>query len=69
MNPDRNDWKKYIDVDLPQTGEITSEVVERNSLLLLSGRYIGDVRIALGMVWTDKEYESYRERVLSTPLP
>ncbi len=67
MNQDRSDWKKYIDIDLPQMGEITSEVVEMTSNLAV--RYGGDTRMFLGLIWTDKEYESFRERVLSTPLP
>jgi len=61
------DWKEVIYEDFPRL-EITEEVI-RNSVQMSQRGYRTDFRIATGRVWTDKDYEARRMRVLSTPLP
>ncbi|GMV93132.1 MAG: hypothetical protein AMXMBFR82_29100 [Candidatus Hydrogenedentota bacterium] len=62
-----SDWKGLIDVDLPEIGPVTTDVVKKAHGL--SDRIRGSVRLALGLIWTDKDYEEYRNKVLKRPLP
>lgn len=57
--------KKVILTDFPDFGPITDEVKKDN----LPKKFTGGVRINQGFYRTDKEYEEYREKILSTPLP
>jgi hypothetical protein len=59
--------KKVIDSPLPVSKEVTSKT--REDTVKESRRFRGSVRISCGKFWSDKEFESYRERILSTPLP
>ncbi len=60
-------WREVISADFPKI-EITQATIKENMMLARRG-YRADMRIATGKVWTDKEYEAYRARVLATPLP
>jgi len=56
-----------IDMDFPDTGPITDDVIKRN---LEKGRYLrGSVRLMHGLIWTDEDYRRHREEVLARPLP
>ncbi|MBU1136168.1 MAG: hypothetical protein KJ559_01525 [Nanoarchaeota archaeon] len=62
--------RDVIGVDLPEDIEITERTKQTMVECAQSGRYLIDnVRIATGRIFTDKEYEERRERILSTPLP
>jgi hypothetical protein len=59
-----DDWRDVINKDFPKV-EVTSETI-RNSVRMAERGYRSDVRVA---VYTSKEFERYRTRVLNTPLP
>lgn len=59
-------WIDLIDVDLPDYGPITQKTIEETQKG--GSRSRGSVRVSMGKVWTDKEYEQRRNRVLNTPL-
>jgi hypothetical protein len=60
-------WREVVMVDFPPSGPITRKSV---ALALKEGsRFRGSMRVSTGRVWTDREFEKYREKVLSTPLP
>ena len=61
------DWREVINEDFPRI-EVTEETI-RNSVRMAQRGYRTDVRVAMGRVYTDKEYEARRQRVLSTELP
>ena len=64
------DWKPFITRDLPEVGPITEETVVVTRAAACSGRYSGgNVRVAIGRIYTTKEYEAMRERILARPLP
>jgi hypothetical protein len=58
--------RDVTDVDFPDV-EITRELRDD----ILKGKQVisGDMRIAMGKFYTDKEWESRRKKVLSRPLP
>jgi len=60
-------WVDWIDVDFPERGPITQKTVEETKRL--SSKFRGNVRISTGRIYTDEEYQRYRQRVLGTPLP
>ena len=44
--------------------------IDRNELIKNSDRYrIGSVRLAMGRVCTQEEFEEEKQRILSKPLP
>ena len=57
--------KKIMDTDFPHR-PIMSPVDVANLPLRLRPR---DVRVSMGLYRSDEEYEEWREKVLSTPLP
>jgi hypothetical protein len=62
-------WDEVMNKDWPEmkVTERTRATMER---LASCGRYLVDnVRLAFGRIYSSKKYESYRQRVLSTPLP
>lgn len=57
----------FLNVDLPEVGPITQEMVQatqENSIV-----YGANARTAMGRIWTTKEYEVRRQRILNIPLP
>ena len=61
------DWKKVINVKMPEVGPITKKSIDETKKN--SHRFRGSTRVSTGRVWTDREYEIWREKVLNTPLP
>lgn len=53
--------------DFPRPGPVTEETLAVTADE--SERFRGSVRLSSGRVWTDKDYEAYRGRVLATKLP
>ena len=49
--------------DQPVT-EAALREIEKNA-----GKYRGSVRLAIGRIYTDQEFEQRRQRVLAQPLP
>jgi len=43
--------------------------IDRNLTLEFSAKHRGSVRLAMGLFYTDKEWEAIRKKVLGTPLP
>ena len=64
--PGTEEWNRILNADLPnyKVTEETRKTAKRNAL-----RYRSSVRLAMGNIYTDEEFEAYREKVLSTPLP
>jgi len=63
----KKNWVDLIDQDLPEFGSITEEsirVAEQEPY-----RFRGSVRMSSGMIWTDTEYEIFRENELKKTLP
>ena len=60
-------WHEVVNVNMPEQPRITAEIREKT--MKASPRFKGDVRPALGLLWTDEEYEHPRSEVLGTPLP
>lgn len=61
------DWKEVIDSDFPYL-KITEET--RQTMVEYSRTHsVGNTRLAMGRFYTDLRYETWKERVLSTPLP
>ncbi len=56
-----------LDKKIPDRGPITKEVVD--CILKEASRFRGGVRLSIGRIWTNKEYDERRKRILSTPLP
>jgi hypothetical protein len=65
--PRLKDWREVIGLDFPEV-EITDATVQ-NAVQMSQRGYRTDMRIATGRVWTDKDYETRRAKILSTPLP
>jgi len=63
----QQDWRNLIKVDNPTVGPVTKKTVE--CAKRLSHRFRGSMRMALGKIITDKEYEARRKKALNTPLP
>ena len=64
------DWTSFITRDMPEVGPITDETVAVTKAAACSGRYSGcNARVAMGRIYTTKEYEAWRKEVLSRPLP
>ena len=61
-------FREIVDRDLPDWGIITKET-KQETIKSCVRTPCGDVRIAMGMFYTTKEYEAIRNQVLSTPLP
>lgn len=62
------EWKDVITEDFPQIEEVTRRTIKYSASMARRG-YRASMRVATGRVHTDREYESYRRRVLNTPLP
>jgi hypothetical protein len=58
------DLRELYDVDFPEI-----EITERTKEIARESNIRGDARIAIGLFYTDKGYESHRKRVLRKPLP
>jgi len=52
---------------MPEQPRITAEIREKT--MKASPRFKGDVRPALGLLWTDEKYERPRSEVPGMPLP
>jgi hypothetical protein len=61
------DWQEVIDSRFPAVGPITEET--RRQIVRESFALRGSVRLTMGRVWTDREYEKRRSKVLGSPLP
>ena len=61
------EWREVLTTDLPGDVPVTSNTV---GMALAQGRrYRGSMRISTGRIWTSKDYEKQRAKVLATPLP
>jgi hypothetical protein len=67
LEPKLKDWEKIINLDFPPV-EFTKET-RQQMIEYAKSHNVGDARLAMGIFYTDAEYESEREKVLSTPLP
>ena len=65
MNP--LNWKDLIKKDMPKMGPITDETVD--CTLNNASRFRGSMRVSTGRIWTDKDYDERRKRVLNAKLP
>jgi len=61
------DWADVINADFPDP-EITPSSREK-TIKYAQGHIVDNVRVAQGRFYTGKEYEAWRARILSTPLP
>jgi hypothetical protein len=61
------DWRKLIETDFPESGEITEETRERT--VREARRFRGSVRVSEGRFPTDAEYEERRKKILNKKLP
>ncbi len=62
------DWREVVFDDWPRICNITKRTIER--MVKYAERYlVDDMRLATGRVKIDTEYEAWRERTLSRPLP
>ena len=61
------DWKEVIHLDFPQH-PVTQRTIEQ-SVKYARTRGRGNVRIFRGLIYTDKSFEQYRQRVLAKDLP
>jgi hypothetical protein len=60
-------WRDVLNVDFPESRPVTKSTV---SLAKKEGRrFRGSMRVSTGRIWTERNYEKFRQRVLSTPLP
>lgn len=62
-------WKDVIDRDYPQMPPITPEDIAGIKEAVQVGEIRGDVRLATGRIWGDKEFEERRRQELEKPLP
>lgn len=60
-------WKDVLYLDVPDQGPVTEKSIE--CALIQTRRHRGSVRVSLGRIWTDKDFERRRTSVLATPLP
>ena len=62
-------WYEVIREDWPDFN-ITEKTIETTVRTSQSERYSPlSTRFAMGRIWTDKDYNERRQRVLNTPLP
>jgi len=61
------DWREVVLADFPADREIT----DRTVLITTdeSSRFRGSVRISHGRIYTTRQFDAWRNRVMSTPLP
>ena len=61
------EWSEVVGVDFPESGPVTPKTVflakKENQ------RFRGSMRVCTGRIWTDRDFERYRRRVLGTSLP
>jgi hypothetical protein len=62
------DAKDVEEIDLPKSGLVTNET-KSQIIEYAQTHYVGNVRWAIGRIWTTEAYEARRKRVLETPLP
>ena len=43
--------------------------IEQDLTLMFAAKHRGSVRLAMGLFYTNEEWETIRRKVLSTPLP
>ena len=60
-------WSQALREDFPERALITEST--REALKGQGKRFRGSVRLAMGRIYTDVEYEERRQRVLATELP
>ncbi len=60
-------WQEDFFKDIPYMGPIDKKFT-RNVLKNIF-KFSGSVRVSMGLIWTNKEWEKFRKRVLSKPLP
>lgn len=56
-----------LDKKLRDRVPITKESID--FILKEASRFRGGVRLSIGRIWTNKEYDERRKRILGTPLP
>lgn len=59
--------EEVFNAELPLPKRITKKAVELSKKLV--SRFGGNARLATGRIFTDEEYEEWRKKVLSKPLP
>lgn len=60
-------WRDVLNVDFPKSRSVTRNTV---ALAKQEGRrFRGSMRVSTGRIWTGRDYEKFRKRVLNTPLP
>ena len=60
-------WIDALRQDLPERVPVTEST--REALKGHGRRYRGSVRLAMGSIYTDAEYEERRQHILATELP
>jgi hypothetical protein len=61
-------WYEVLIEDWPAIAEVTNRTIRTSQKLAREG-YRTSMRIATGRVYTDKDYEARRARILTTSLP
>jgi hypothetical protein len=61
-------WREVLDIDFPEM-RVTEESREAHIRYAKRVGTRGDVRMAMGLFYTDEEYQSFRDEVLARPLP
>ncbi len=60
-------WRDVLTSDFPSAKPVTQKTVD---LVLKEGRrFRGSMRVSTGRIWTDRDFEQFRAKVLNTPLP
>jgi len=60
-------WQDVLTDDFPTAKPVTQKAVD---LALKEGRrFRGSMRVSTGRMWTDRDFERFRAKVLNTPLP
>jgi hypothetical protein len=60
-------WREVLTLDFPSATPITGRTVQLTRRE--SSRFRGSMRISTGRIWTDREFEEKRTKVLNEPLP
>lgn len=61
------DWRDVLTADFPRGRPVTRKTV---GIATEEGkRFRGSMRVSTGRIWTELNFEKYRQRVLNTPLP
>ncbi len=61
------EWHEVVGEDFPPVGAVTKYTKEQ--IATNPQRFRGSIRVSMGLIWEDREFEDRRARVEHTPLP